>query len=86
MEPSIKADAAPVVAAGLVKVQNPPPSHHCLGVLHGEDCPLDGQCRLSDEGFSVDPLELAIADAILSVEGSQSVLGDFGLKPQNLVN
>ena len=67
----------PIVAARLIEVQDLSPSHDCLSILHGKSCPLHDQCRLSSQGFSVDPLELTIANAILSVEECENVLGDL---------
>lgn len=58
----------PVVAAWLIKVQDLTPSHDCFGIFNGECCPLNHQCRLPDQGFPVDSLELTIANAVLFVE------------------
>ena len=69
--------SGPVVAAGLVEVQNRPAGHDGLGVLHCEGRPLNEQRRFPDEGFPVDPLQLPVADSILLVEGGEPVLGDL---------
>ena len=71
----------PIVAARLIEVQDLSPSHDCLSILHGESCPLNDQCRLPGQGFSVDSLELAIANAVLSIEECQAVLRDLRSVP-----
>ena len=80
MHPQVRRDVrarGPGVAAGLVEVQDLPTGHDGLGVLHREGRPLDEQRRFPDEGLPVDPLQLAVADAVLSVEECEAVLGDL---------